>query len=398
MRLAVFVDQVFWRDGSALSTDEAYVLFLASLAGSVDHITLIGREAPEPGRGPYVLDSAAFSLCPLPFYESLYRLWRADPRIYGRILRTVRAQAREWDAIMISGPHPIGQIIARECRAQGVPVLSIVRQNLREQMAMHTGPLRFAATLAARVLEWDFQRIARGGTVFTVGAEMAGAYARVTDRVHNHLACLVDQEQFDAFSRMRVSRDTTRLICVGRLSREKGHAILFEALARLNAKGRRFRLDLAGTGPMEAELQTRARDLGIASEVTFNGYVAYGEPLFSLYEQAGALVVPSLTEGFPNVISEALSMGLPVVATRVGGIPSFLTDGESALLVPPRDPDALAGALARLAGDGALRDRLSRNGRALMRDNTLEANRTRLLEGLRDEIVRRRARAPLDLH
>ena len=134
MRLAVFVDQVFWRDGDRLFTDESYALFLASLSGAVDEIVLIGREAPAPGRAPYALDPELFSLCPLPYYPALYRLWRADPRIYGRIRRAVAAQAPGWDAILISGPHPIGQMIARICIAAGVPVLPVVRQNLSEQM------------------------------------------------------------------------------------------------------------------------------------------------------------------------------------------------------------------------------------------------------------------------
>jgi glycosyltransferase involved in cell wall biosynthesis len=371
-----------------LSTDESYVLFLASLAGDVDEIVLIGREAPEPGRGPYVLDERVFSLCPLPYYADLYRLWRADPRIYRRILRRVREEAGGWDAIMISGPHPIGQLIARACIARGVPVVPMVRQNLLEQMGAHRGLKRVAALCAARALEWDFRRIARGRTVFAVGAEMAREYGRVSPRVHNHFACLVDRAQFDMFSGMEVGADPTRLVCVCRLAPEKGHAYLLQALARLNAQGLACHLDVVGDGALKGELEAMAAGLGLGSQVTFHGYVAYGAPLFDLYRRAGALVLSSITEGFPQVINEALSMGLPIVATAVGGIPSFLADGETALLVPPRDPAALAGAIARLAGDGALRERLARQGRALMRENTLEANRTRVLEGLRDEIAR----------
>lgn len=395
MHLAVFVDQVFWREGAALSTDESYVLFLASLSGAVDRVTLIGREAPVPGRAPYSLDGDVFSLCPLPYYENLYRLWRADPRIYGNILRRVRERAREWDAIMISGPHPIGQLIARECRAQGIPVVPMVRQNLLDQMAAHRGWTKIAASLAARVLEWDFRRLARNRTVFTVGDEMARAYGHVSDRVHNHFACLVDQAQFERFDGLAINGDPTRLICVCRLAPEKGHEFLLEALARLKAQGLTLHLDIVGTGALEGELRRHTVTLGLESQVTFHGYVGYGAPLFALYGRAGALVLSSLTEGFPQVINEALSMGLPVVATRVGGIPAFLTDGETALLVPPRDVNALANALARITSSPAVRERLIRNGRALMRDNTLEANRDRLMKGLNDEIARQRTPTPL---
>ena len=349
-------------------------------------MTLIGRLAPEPRRAPYPVDPDTFSLLPLPYYPDLHRLWRADPRIYGRVRREVRAQARNWDALLVSGPHPLGQMIARECIALGVPVVLVVRQNLVEQMAAHRGLKRWAALAAAAVLEWDFRRLARGRTVLAVGAEMADEYGRVARQVTNHFACLVDRARFEMFSKMATGGDPTRLICVSRLSPEKGHAHLLSALARLTARGVEYRLDIVGTGQTDPLLRAQAERLGLGSRVTFHGYVPYGPALFDLYRRAGALVLPSITEGFPQVINEALSLGLPVVATRVGGIPSFLEHEVTALLLPPRDVPALADAIERIVTDEALRHRLSRNGRALMGDNTLEANRARVLEALHDEI------------
>jgi len=388
MRIAIFVDQVFWRDGDVLSTDESYALFLASLAYCADEIVLIGREAATPGRAPYVLDHAAIRLFALPYYPSLYELWKSDPRIYPRIRAAVRQQAAgSWDALLVCGPHPIGQLIARDCIRLGIPVGLMVRQNLVEQMRAHRGLKQLAAVAAAHVLEWDFKRLARERTVFTVGAEMAGSYGRFSRRVHNHFPCLVDNSQFRQFAAMPVGADPTRLLCVCRLAPEKGHEYLLEALVRLKASGMSCHVDIVGTGAEEQRLRRRAEALGVAAQVTFHGYVPYGPALFQLYQQAGVLVLPSLTEGFPQVINESLSAGLPTVATTVGGVPAFLMDGETALLVPPRDTAALAAAIGRLAGDSALRERLRSNGRALMRDNTLEVNRARVMGVIRDELL-----------
>jgi glycosyltransferase involved in cell wall biosynthesis len=386
MRLAVFVDQIFWRDGDVLSTDESYILFPASFAHAVDEVVFIGREAPERKRAPYVLDNRTTSLCPLPYYPSLYQLWRTNPRIYAQIRETIRQQAQSWDAIMISGPHPIGQMVARECAALGVPIALIVRQNLVDQMSAHQGLKRRAAVGAAHALEWDFKRLARGRTVFTVGMEMAAAYRRYSDRVYNHFPCLVDEAQLRLFSAMSTGSNPARLLCVCRLAPEKGHRYLFEALTLLNARGVLCHLDIVGTGVLEEELKAQVDALGLGRQVTFHGYVPYGPALFELYQRAGALVLSSLTEGFPQVINEALCIGLPTIATAVGGIPAFLTDGDTALLVPPGDVAALAGAIERLAGDEKLRERLRRNGRALMAENTLEANRARVIGVLHDEV------------
>lgn len=391
MRLAIFVDQVFWLDGSRLSTDESYILFPASFKEFVDEIVFIGRLSPAAGRAPYPLEGGRFSLFAMPFYKNLYQFWRNDPRVYWEIAKAARQQAKTWDALLVCGPHPIGHIIARTCIALGVPVLPIVRQNFIEQMSAHRGFKRLAALAAARILEWDFRRIARDRTVFTVGKEMAAEYARLSGRVHNHFPCLVDSAQFEVFSKMSAGSDPTRLIKVCRLAPEKGHKYLFAALVELNRRGLRCHVDLVGTGPIEQELRAIVAKLGIAEQVTFRGYVPYGPSLFDLYQKAGALVLSSTTEGFPQVINESLSIGLPTIATRVGGIPAFLTHGETALLVPPRDPSALANAIEGFVRDADLRERLRNRGRALMRDNTLEANRDRILEGVREEIARQKA-------
>jgi glycosyltransferase involved in cell wall biosynthesis len=390
MRLAFFVDQVFWRDGNVVSTDEAYINFPASFADSGDEIVFLGRESPKPGRAPYVLDHPAISLCSLPYYPNLYQLWRANPRIYTCVRETVRQHARGWDAILICGPHPIGQMIARQCVALGVAVALVVRQNLVPQMSAHRGLKGRAAMTAARLLEWDFKRLARGRTVFTVGMELAEKYARVARSVHSHFPCLVDEVHYRMFSTMPAGSDPTRLLSVGRLSPEKGHEYLFEALVLLKARGILCHLDIVGTGGLEHHLRARAIELDLKPQVTFHGYIPYGSALFGLYQQAGALVLSSLTEGFPQVVTESLCVGLPTVATMVGGIPSFLTDGKTALLVPSRDVPALADAIERLVRDKDLRVRLRRNGRALMAKNTLEVHRARLIGALRDEILANR--------
>jgi len=387
MRLAVFVDQVFWCEGATLSTDGSYALFPASFASHEDSVVFIGRKAPQPGRAPYILDLPNISFEPMPYYPNLYALWRADPRIYGEIRRRIRQAARTWDALIVGGPHPIGQMIARQCIALGVPVALNIRQNLVTQMSVHRGLKRAAAMTAAWLLERDFRRLARGRTVFTVGHEMASEYRRFSDRVHEYFPCLVTDEQFRRFSAVPRNVDPTRLLCVGRLSSEKGIGFLLEAMALLKRRGLTCRLDIVGNGPQEQELRNKAAGFGLESEVVFHGYVPYGPALFDLYQRAGVLVLPSLTEGFPQVINEALCVGVPTIASRVGGIPDFLTDGETALLVPPGEAAALAAAIERLAGDAGFLERLSHNGRALMAENTLEANRARVLNIIRNEVL-----------
>ena len=389
MRLAMYVDQVFWQEHGVFSTDEAFILFPASFIEAVDELTFIGRGAPEAGRAPYVIADPSIRVHGLPYYP---RLWdvgavaKSAPHTYRKIRETVRYNADRWDAVVIDGPHPIGQLLARECLSHRVPVALMVRQNLIEQMRAYPGRLGQAAVAAAKLLEWDFRQLARGRPVFTVGMEMANEYARFSSSVHHHFPCLVGADQFRMLSTKSCHADPSRLICVGRLAPERGHRFLFEAMDLLRTRGVNCHLDVVGSGELSDELPRRAAAIGLEEQVTFHGYVPYGPALFELYQQAGTFVLPSLTEGFPQVINESLSIGLPTIASAVGGVPEFLTHEETAMLVPPTDVGALATAIERVILEPALRDRLVANGRALMHRNTLEVNRSRILGVLRDEL------------
>lgn len=142
---------------------------------------------------------------------------------------------------------------------------------------------------------------------------------------------------------------------VGRLSHTKGLVHLIDAVAALGASGREVVLMLAGSGSEQKTLEERARRAGVERAVRFLGFCVRLEeiyPGFNLY------ALPSLAEGSPNALLEAMACGLPAVASAVGGVPEIVDDGASGLLVPPADPEALTAALARLAGDPALRSRL----------------------------------------
>jgi glycosyltransferase involved in cell wall biosynthesis len=123
--------------------------------------------------------------------------------------------------------------------------------------------------------------------------------------------------------------------------------------------------------------------------VFWTGYVSYGEPLFDHLRAADLLVLSSLSEGTPHVLVEARANGLPCISTAVGGVPSSVTHGYDALLVPPKDSKALARAIDRVIGDGELRRALIRNGLVSSRAHTLE----RFVGVVHDQLMRNLAEA-----
>jgi glycosyltransferase involved in cell wall biosynthesis len=154
------------------------------------------------------------------------------------------------------------------------------------------------------------------------------------------------------------------LLAVGRLSKEKAHVDLVAAFARLRETKRdlRCKLIIVGDGPERGTLEAAARSRSIQGEVIFTGQVNDVQPF---YAAADVFVLPSHSEGSPNVLLEAMVANLPIVATAVGGVPEIVENNESALLVPANDPNAMAEAIARLLGEEGLARQLTRNSAAL---------------------------------
>jgi glycosyltransferase involved in cell wall biosynthesis len=155
-----------------------------------------------------------------------------------------------------------------------------------------------------------------------------------------------------------LTEDTTVGLCVGRLSNEKAQVDLIEAAAILKRENCRLRVRiiLAGDGPDRQMLMRSARSLQVDDWFHFAGHI---HDLKAYYTLANFFVLPSHSEGSPNVLLEAMAAGLPIVATSVGGVPEIATNEKEALLVEKRNPVALSAAMRRLLGESSLRNALS---------------------------------------
>lgn len=164
------------------------------------------------------------------------------------------------------------------------------------------------------------------------------------------------------------------IVCVGRLAPVKAQYILIEAILVLAGRGVPAVLRLVGDGPDRRMLEESAARMGIADRVIFDGWRNQDE-VRERYRSATVFAMASFAEGIPVVLMEAMSMEIPVLATRIMGIPELIEDGASGVLVPPADPDALAGGLERLLRDAELRRRLGPAGRKkVLADFDLRAN------------------------
>jgi glycosyltransferase involved in cell wall biosynthesis len=160
-----------------------------------------------------------------------------------------------------------------------------------------------------------------------------------------------------------------RLVCVGTLHEVKGQRFLVEACRLLADQGVDVECCLVGAGSDESALREQISALGLADRVHLKGELTRPQ-IAELLRTSDVLVTPSVPtrrgkrEGIPIVLMEAMASGVPVVASRISGIPELVEDGVSGLLVPPGEPAALARALTRLHDDKDLRRQLALSGRA----------------------------------
>ena len=157
--------------------------------------------------------------------------------------------------------------------------------------------------------------------------------------------------------------DVARLVCIGRLSPEKGQLLLVDALASLRDRGIEANIVLVGDGPMREEIDRRVRRLGVEGQLRCVGWQSSAE-VRRWIGTSRAVVLPSFSEGIPVVLMEAMALGRPVIATEVGGIPELVRSGENGWLVPAGSVDELALALeATLLAKVGVLDRMGAQGR-----------------------------------
>ena len=293
------------------------------------------------------------------FAPESYVLHRAiDPACLRQITAMLRSHR-----IQVAHSHEFGMAVYGAVAAR--------RAGARHIITMHGG--RYYAEQRRRrlALRWA----ARRSDALVAVSRATAADLRATLRLGDEAVRVVlNGIPFRSGSRAAVRSelalrdDELLLVSVGNLYPVKGHAVLLRALGQLRRSGALdavpWRLALAGRGEEEARLRALVRDEGLAERVTLLGY---REDVPDILAAADLFVMPSLMEGLPLALVEAMAAGLPVVVSDVGGIPEVAKQGSEAILVPPGDPAGLAEGLATLMRDPLARACMGAAARARAR-------------------------------
>jgi len=186
--------------------------------------------------------------------------------------------------------------------------------------------------------------------------------------------------------RLGIVENEAVILSVGRLSKEKAHADLIKAFKQLCTTNPDLncKLVIVGDGPERERLESASAQSGLSQRIIFAGQVPDVRPSYAMSD---VFVLPSLTEGSPNVLLEAMAAQVPIVATAVGGVPEIVENEDAALLVPADDPAALAAAIARLLDDAELGRRLTRSAAETVSKNHSPEEYVRSLITIYDEVM-----------
>jgi len=270
-----------------------------------------------------------------------------DTPAFRPTIRDIRNLLADADVLFCHGYKAglLGRIAARQV---GIPVVGVSRGWTAETWKVR---------LYERFDRWNLKRLDHVVCVShgqAAKVRRAGVSPERMTVIHN------SARLGDFSEKRRATRAEVVVLAAGRLSPEKGFQLLPAVAEAVGRACPIVRFQMAGDGPLREDIEREARRRGVSERVEFLGF---RPDIDQLMTDADILLLPSFTEGLPNVVLEAAAAGISCVATAVGGTPEAVADGETGLLVPAGDVAAMADAIIRLATDSTDRDHMGRAAR-----------------------------------
>lgn len=308
---------------------------------------------------------------------------------YWTIRRAVKEHLPEVDVVIATHIAPFSELFYHLGQGR-IPVLYFVGiDSLQSVLGLekYAGFINLPQRLAARIYFSYLHRAMRHCLCLINGQAVAEMLRPTLGRIEVVRSSVLKREDF-LEREDTCQQEVVRLLCVSYLYERKDVDILVRALALLRQEGRKVELTIAGEGPLRPALTALAEKLGVSDSFHLLGAVPFGPELNRVYSEADIFLYASRFEGNPRVIIEAMAHSLPVVTTPCGSVREHVRDAETGLLVPFQDPRAMAQAVQRLIAEPELRRRCIRNGRAEVKDMTVENFIALLADRAKQEVAR----------
>ena len=296
-------------------------------------INVIGRLSSNKFNPSHCLDNN-WSLTPLTYYKSIFKLLLVFPFFIFKNNKRINSFTENIDILFISPSGPLSVFMLKKIRKKNKKVVLFIRQDTRKLISIKNNN-NFAARILANLIETYIEKFVQNyskATVFTFGGEIYKRYLglssstfSIADSRYNISDILNTNDLKDK------SYTKLKLLYVGRLAPGKGLEFLIKCLSKINHF--EFTLTVVGDGTIKEDLIQLVKNLNLTNKIKFKGYIHFSKNLLNEYSSHDIFIMPSFSEGLPQVVFEAMSRGIIVVASNVGGIPDQIEIRKNELTV-----------------------------------------------------------------
>ncbi|NSW90262.1 MAG: glycosyltransferase [Firmicutes bacterium] len=291
------------------------------------------------------------------------------------IKETIKKHSSQWNSVVyIRWPVPFFKYVFNIASRKALPVCFHLvgdSKTVISEGTKYKGILKILAIKFAEYNEYIIKKLIKITPTLVNGSGLRRLYSQDNKFIKEICTSTFSKKEIES-SIKEINKELIKILYVGYLRHEKGLQYLLEAVKLLRKENVNVYLTIIGEGDILVELKKVVIDLEIDKFVNFKGYIPLGETLFNEYKKHDIFVLPSISEGTPRVLLEAMCKGLAVIATNVGGIPYSVKNEYNGILVKPKDSKALANSILKVINDDDLRKYIITNGFEFAQKNTLE--------------------------
>jgi glycosyltransferase involved in cell wall biosynthesis len=345
--LGLYTESIYSKQGNNFYSSDIFILFFRKIFPE-RNISIIGRLNECKTFGGYKLDLNT-TFCGLSNYKNIPTLLSYFPVYLLFNLNRFRKFVNSVDHLFIATPSPVSIFLIFFFLFKKKEVTIFVRQDIRE--LTKTRYNNFFLYQVANILELIIEIIVKKNPsikVFVFGKSIETRYRKYSKNVHS----IADTRYSfkDVLDKREIKKidwnKEVKFLFVGRLEKGKGIENIMETFTKF--KKTNFSLTIIGDGTLRKSLENKSLLLGINNKIEFVGYIPFGKKLYESIKNHNILILPSFSEGLPQVILEAMSCGVLTIGTNVGGIPDIIDDNYNGFLYDPNFPEELEKLLIRL--------------------------------------------------
>ena len=383
MRLAIVTNNPFFLNKGGYSTDASFLKFAISFLEFFDELFFcvpVSKGTDKTGK--FEVNPINTKIVELPPLGSNFKYYLRLMHQLKDTWKTIEKCIENCDLVwVVEGPQLTPYISMLLCKKQKRPYFLYIRGNIRRQVSYRKYSVikKNIASLGILMLGVLNRLFVSNSLTFCLERELFEAYSRKKHIGIYQIVPTLIYEKDIAEGRKHTPKNVS-LIYVGRLQSIKGIIYLIEAVNKLRKEGRPIRLKIVGDGPDETPLKKIVSNFGLNDCISFLGHINYGPDLLNIYQSCDIFVLPSISEGIPKVLVEAMSQGLAIIASNVGGIPSVLKEGKNGLLVRAGDSESIYQAILRLLRNRHLLSDMSENNIWDSKKFSVEVQRKKMMD------------------